>query len=253
MSNQDVALRQVETHVQIPTMLEKPDSIIAIIAAAARDPQVDVSKMQALLDLKQRVDQQNAEIAFNQALTRLQPRLPRVRKNGEIDLGRGGKPLKFARYEDIDAAIRPLLTAEGFSLSFSSEPCASGVLMTCTLSHVMGHSKRSTMQLPADQGPGRNSLQAIGSSHSYGKRYLVCDMLNIVCDGADDDGNAAVALTDEQYEKLATMFDALATGEDKARFLKYMNVGTVEAIRASDYQKAVSALAAKLRQAQGGK
>ena len=231
----------------------RPDSILAIIAAAARDPQVNVETMRALLDMKRELDKLDAEHAFNEALTRLQPKLPRIKKNGSIDLGRG-KPLKFAKYEDIDKAIRPLLTAEGLSLSFTSEPAPSGVLMTGILSHVQGHSRRSTMQLPADQGPGRNSLQAIGSSHSYGKRYLVCDMLNIITEGADDDGNKAEPLGDERYGKLVNMVQACEmTGEEMNRFLKYLGVAKTEDVQTGDFDRAMEALSKKLRQKQGGK
>src|SRR5690242_9609970 len=106
---------------QVGAVAQRPQTVLEIIADAATNPQVDPAKLAALFDLKERVDARDAEMAFNQAFARLQPKLPRVKKNGTIDLGRGGKAISFAKWEDVDAVIRPLLTEEGFSLSFTSK------------------------------------------------------------------------------------------------------------------------------------
>ncbi len=204
------------------------DAFLQVIAAAARDPQVDPAKLTALLELRERLDARQAKIEFNQAFARLQTKLPRVAKNGTIDLGRG-KPIPFAKWEDVDAAIRPFLAEEGFALSFTGEPNASGVSMTCHLRHIMGHEETSTMQLPPDSGPGRNALQAIGSSHSYGKRYLACDMLNIVTKGTDDDGRATGFITDEQALQVHDMISEC--GLDKARVGKLLAIAGVNAVQ----------------------
>ena len=46
------------------------------------------------------------------------------------------------------------------------------------------------MPLPPDVGPGRNALQAMGSTLSYAKRYLAEMLFNIVRENEDDDGQA---------------------------------------------------------------
>ena len=228
-------------------------SIMEIISAVAANPEVDVAKMRELLALKLDVERRDAEIAFNQAMARLQPRLPRVKKNGAIDFG-GGKPaMKFARWEDIDTAIRPRLTEEGFSLSFTAQPAPAGVLMTCTISHILGHSKSSQMQLPPDTGPGRNALQAIGSAHSYGKRYLTLDMLNIITEGEDSDGSKAYPLTAEQLNNVRSMVDACELkGQPLKSFLTFAGAATVEMIQQHRYEDVMQALRKKQKQMQGG-
>src|SRR5712671_2893952 len=124
------------------------------------------------MDLQERHETRQAEIAFNKAFGKMQPRLPRIRKDGTVSLGSGKGSYSFAEWEDIDFIIRPILDEYGFTLSFTSEPTDKGVLMVAYLSHELGHSRTSKMQLPPDAGPGRNALQAIGSAQSYGKRYL---------------------------------------------------------------------------------
>lgn len=228
------------------------DSFLAVIAAAARDPQVDPAKMTALLELKERIDARQAEIEFNRAFARLQIKLPRVKKNGTIDLGKG-KPIPFAKWEDVDAVIRPILTAEGFALSFTSKAVSAGILMTCVLTHSAGHVKTSEMQLPPDAGPGRNALQAIGSSRSYGKRYLACDVLNLVTEGEDNDGSKAFPLTPEQLDQVYNMLGACdLKGPALRAFLKFADANSVETIQQQRYEDVMQALKTKLRKIQTG-
>lgn len=227
-----------------PTALE-------IVAAAARDPQVDPEKLTALLGLQERFEAREAEKQFNASFARLLVKMPRVKKNGTIDLGKGN-PIPFARWEDVDAVIRPILSTEGFALSFLSEPSPAGVLMTGVLTHISGHSRRSTMQLPPDAGPGRNALQAIGSSHSYGKRYIAMDMLNIVCEGQDNDGKSAYPLTADQLREIKSMIQACQL-DDAAmkKFLQLADASSLENIQQMKYEALMEALRKKLRQKEG--
>lgn len=222
-------------------------TILEVIAQAARDPKVDVAKMGELLALKERIEAREAEMEFNRAMARLAPKLPIIKKRGVIDLGGKGK-IPFARYEDLDRAIRPILTDEGFTLSFTSEPAPTGVLMVCTLAHILGHSTTSRMQLPADQGPGRNALQAIGSSRSYAKRYLACDILNIITEGQDDDGQAAGYLTAEQLDQMTTLVDACDLKEEgRKKFLAFAQADRLEHIQQRDFARCCEALKKKAR------
>ena len=47
------------------------------------------------------------------------------------------------------------------------------------------------MVLPLDTSGSKNAVQAVGTSVSYGKRYVMCAMLNIATRGEDDDGISA--------------------------------------------------------------
>jgi hypothetical protein len=61
------------------------------------------------------------------------------------------------------------------------------------------------MVLPADEGKGRNAVQAVASAASYAKRHSAFAMLNIVQGGIteDDDGNAAGGTALDAYAQLA--------------------------------------------------
>lgn len=225
-------------------------AMIQMIKEVALSPNSNVDAIRAMLDMQRLLVRDQAERAFNEALTRLSAKLPHVKKNGKIPLKDSAGKLRevsFAKWEDIDTVIRPLLAEEGFSLSFDTQPRTGdggGLVIVGMLSHVQGHSRTASIPLPLDSGPGRNNLQAGGSTFSYGKKYTAFMLLNIVCEDEDDDGRGVDGVIDNAR---AVEIDLLITevGADKTRFLTFMKANSVPEILASDYQKAVDMLKAK--------
>jgi len=145
--------------------------------------------------------------------------------------------IPYATYEDVDAAIRPIETRHGFARSFLTRPSDKpGCVMILRLTHRAGHSITSERYCRPDPGPGRNDTQAEGSGESYGRRYLTLAMWNIVTVGADDDGNSADPISDEQAMKVQEMLDGLAlTPPNMERFWKMAGSRTVTGIQKSKY------------------
>ena len=195
---------------------EGPANLLSAIVTMAKDPAVDVAKLSALLEMQERMEVRQAEREFAAAFGRLSAVLPRVKKSGTIDLGtdkQSGKArgsIPFARWEDMDTIIRPLMAKEGFALSFDSAPRTAeggGLIVTGTLMHRDGHHRTASIPLALDTGPGRNNLQAMGSSLSYGKRYTAEMLLNIIREGEDDDGKLGGTkfITPEQVDELVAL------------------------------------------------
>jgi len=252
---------KTETNV---VLADNPESLLTAIVRMARDPAVDVQKLGALLDMQERLENRQRETAFNEAFARLQPRLPRVKKNGTLEYpkdpknpdGPKRKISTFLKFEDIDEAIRPLLKEEGFSQSWDTSARAGdggGLIVIHILSHKAGHSKQTSMPIPLDTSGGKNNLQAYGSSLTYGKRYTMCAGLNIVAEGEDDDGvrGGTELITFDQIGKLADLIQE--TKADQDAFLRFMNVAALRDIRVDDYPKAINALMAKKRKMQDPK
>ena len=165
-------------------------NVLAVIARAATDSNVDIGKMERLLDMQERVLNRNAEMAFYAAMSELQDAMPTIKKEGEIKVG-GQVRSRYARFEDILGQTKPLLKQYGFSVAFKSNFVDGQLEITGTLSHREGHHESTTMRLPFDESGSKNNVQAIGSSVSYGKRYVYCMLLNINITEDDDDGRAA--------------------------------------------------------------
>jgi hypothetical protein len=174
----------------IENEVSQSENVLAVISRAATDKDVDISKMERLLDMQERVMSKEAEMAFFADMSALQDVMPTIKKEGEIRV-KGELRSRYARFEDILGQTKSLLREYGFSVAFKSNFIDGQLEVTGTLSHQAGHHESTTMRLPFDDSGSKNKVQMIGSSVSYGKRYVYCMLLNINISEDDDDGNAA--------------------------------------------------------------
>lgn len=215
-------------------------NLLAVIAQAVADPRMDVEKMSKLLDMHERIMADQRRTAYMAAMARVAIKLPEIGRLGESHHG------KYARLEDIDRAIRPIISEAGLSMSFDSAPVDGKIRVTCKLSHSAGYAEEKHIDLPLDTSGSKNGAQSVISTVSYGRRALTKMFFNLVEASEDDDGNGGPEpLTDDQVKDIETMLvDAKA---NRKKFLEYMKAGRIEDIRQSDYAMAVNALQAKIR------
>jgi len=213
--------------------------MFAMIERAARDPAVDIDKLERLMQMKVSADALAARGAFDEAMASMQPELPAIGERGNA-AGR----YTYALWEDINSAIKPVLMKHGFALTFRTD-FTNGITVTGVLSHRSGHREETSITLPADPSGNKNAVQAVASSVSYGKRYTAGALLNLTSHGEDDDAYAAVVetITDAQEIQIAEMLEA--TGSDKAKFLKWLKVEKVSAIPAKSFDSVMATLRAK--------
>ena len=226
-------------------------SILEVIARAAADPTVDVAKLERLLAIQQTILADQRRTSYMAALARLQATLPQIAKSGQILDREGGLRNKYARIEDIDAKIRPLCAAEGFSFSFDSKPAQGGTAYECAMHHRDGHTEVKTLVMPTDKGAGRNAVQDVGSTTSYARRYLLGMHLHLITRGEDDDGNGPPAPITAVH--LAELRAALVeVGGTEERFLKWAGVETWEALTEAHYTRGMKYMDEKRRQRASG-
>lgn len=183
--------------------------LLPMIERAARDPDVNVDKMERLMAMMERVEQRHAEAAFAADLSEMQDELPSIGERGNAS-GR----YTYALWEDINAAIKPVLKKYGFALSFRTD-FSDGISVTGVLTHKSGHREETTIKLPADSSGNKNAVQAVASSVSYGKRYTAGALLNLTSHGEDDDAFAAV----QDYD-ITGWRDAITGAADKTELDK---------------------------------
>jgi len=246
MSN--IAKRQDE----LPGIPE-PANMLAMVMRAASDPDVDAGKMEKLLDMALRLEERQAKAAYTKAMAEMKPELPVIDKRGKIIITDKNDKTKviqstaYGLWEDIDAAITPILMKFGFVLTFRTGNLPDGrVTVTGVLSHVGGHSEESEMALPLDTSGSKNNVQAAGSSTSYGKRYTAGALLNLRFKGEDDNGKAGGdpgPISEEQAERLMELLEA--DKADVAQFCSYlgkklkMEIKSILEIPAAQYNFAV--------------
>lgn len=190
--------------------LNESATLLQVIHRAATDPQCDLDKMERLMAMHERVQAKQAEAQFNTDLAEMQDALPSIGERGVAQRGERGGTYTYALWEDINAAIKPVLKRWGFALTFRTD-FADGIAVTGVLTHKAGHKIETTIKLPADTGGGKNPVQAVASSVSYGKRYTAAAVLNLTSHGEDDD---AFAASGPEFDCTA-WFDAIHTAGSK--------------------------------------
>lgn len=160
-------------------------AIIQVIERAALNPDVDIDKMERLLQMQERVMDRQAMMAYSAAMAAMQTELPSIEERGQTNNG------CYATLEDIVDTVRPILQKHGFAVSFRIQTQERGIQVTGVLMHKDGHREETSMLLPADMTGNKNAVQAFGSSTSYGKRYVLCALLNITTRGQDDNGQTS--------------------------------------------------------------
>jgi uncharacterized protein (DUF2267 family) len=142
--------------------------------------------------MQKEVEHDQARKAFNRAMAAAQAEmLPIVRdaKNSHLNN-------RYAKLETIDAGIRPVYTRHGFSVRYGSAPSPheGWMRITCTVAHDSGYFEENYLDAPVSMtgSQGRKmavtAVQAIGSTVTYLRRYLLGMVWNAVLADDDDDG-----------------------------------------------------------------
>lgn len=224
-------------------------SIMDVISRAASDPTVNVDKLERLMAMYERITSRSAEQAFNEAMSAVQTEMRPI----AADANNPQTKSKYASYLALDRAIRPIYTRHGFSLSYNTadgapEGC---VRVVCDVAKG-GYSKPYHVDMPADGkgakgGDVMTKTHAAGSAFTYGQRYLIKMIFNIAV-GEDDDGNRAGAgplISADQVADIQALLDEVKA--DKAKFLDWLNVASLQEIPVKHYAQAVKALNDKRR------
>lgn len=168
-------------------------SLLQQIIAASANPEVDAAKMEAMANLALKLQGHEQKQEYARDLAAAMREMPRISRTNRIVIpAKDGKPAReqgrFASFENIDAAVRPVLDRHNLSIRFRVGS-DQGVTCTPIIAHRNGYEDvGDTMKVPADTSGSKNSAQAVGSAISYAKRYAMCAALNIVTEGDDRDG-----------------------------------------------------------------
>ena len=250
-----------------PAPARQSDQMLAMIERIATSPSFNLEALNAVVALRERIQAGEAKSAFDRDLAAMQPKLPTIDSRGLItvyskaDRDKVGGPqpgdrpqqvTPYALLADINDAIRPALAEHGFALSFRIGQAADGkITVTGILSHRDGHREETTLTLPYDSSGSKNSVQAAGSSYSYGRRYATLMLLNISSrapQDMDDNGRAAgageeAALDDADIAYVEKLLKE--TNADREAFLGVYKVSAVPALTTAQFKNAIALLEKK--------
>ncbi len=249
----DAALTIREEDYAAPAIQAAPQSetaaVLSMIERAARDPSVDIVKIERLMEMRERIEAKAAEREFNTAMKAAQAQMGPIGADALNPQTRS----KYATYAKLDSVLRPIYTRHGFALSFdeADSPKPDHIRVLCYVSHEGGFTRTYHKDMPADGkgakgGDVMTKTHATGAAASYGARYLLKGIFNIAVGEEDKDGNepANVAtITQDQIDILRDLIEA--TGSDAAKFKAYIKVEDLADIRADKFDAAVRLLKQK--------
>jgi hypothetical protein len=236
-----------------PAMMPIPQipptqSLIHVLSRAMSDPSIDVEKVERYAALYERAIAREDEIAFNHAMMQAQGEMRHI----AADANNPQTKSRYATYAALDAKVRPIYSKHGFSISFDTgDGAPEGCIRILCFVALGGHSRTYHIDMPADGkgakgGDVMTKTHATGAGVTYGRRYLLGMIFNLVI-GEDNDGNDASDtgqfISEDQRAALVALADEV--NADKARFCAYLNVDSFATIKDKDFKRAISALEAK--------
>ncbi len=246
--------KAVAVHVKKP---KKPSSegmaMIAMIERVAMNPDVDISKMQAIVDMRLKLDDRAAEVEYNAAMARAQEGMAKIVKTA-------WNKHTSSFYADLGVivdAIKPVYTKEGLSLSFGTltPTLPNHINIYCDVAHAAGHTKRITAEIALDTvgakgGENKTAVQGWGSTVTYARRYIQVMIFNLALAGEDKDGNAPpikeLELSTQAADWIAAISECTTLQSMQAKYNEGFknltelkdNFGKNQLIKAKDKRKA---------------
>jgi hypothetical protein len=168
------------------------DPYLMMIERAARDPTVDLGKLEGLMALRERVEDRRAKAAFDNAIALAKGEIGPIVKNREVDFStqKGRTNYRYEDFAAVASTVDPVLARHGLSYRFRSEQQGTRLKITCRISHADGYGEETTLEATNDESGNKNSIQAVGSAASYLQRYTLKLALGLAASNDDDAQNA---------------------------------------------------------------
>ena len=215
------------------------DPMVNMIERVAMDPNLPIERLTALMDMRERQLNKEAEQVFNRSFAEAMAEMPDVKRTGHnkhLDV-------RYSTLDDLIHATRPVLSRHGLSLNWQSAIDGNNITVTAIVRHAQGHSIQTTLSGPRDNGKQMNALQGGGSTETYLKRYTGFAILGLSSgDEADDDGQTATAATVSAEQYIALRDRAAEAGVDESKICLAAGVSDLHQFPASQFQSAMNRL-----------
>lgn len=158
----------------------------AQLLTLAVNQNLDIEKLERLMDLQKRWESDQNRKNFFEALAKFQSEVPELRKNKSVSF----KEVKYnyAPLADITRQIKDTCRDCGLSYRWEIADTKEELKVTCLVTHTDGHTERTTMTASPDDSGSKNKIQARGSAIEYLKRYTLIGALGLSTSDSDIDG-----------------------------------------------------------------
>lgn len=173
----------VEVAVVQPTEVASVESFIT----KGIESNVSVETMERLFALRKEVKAEMAKEAFTQAMSKFQAECPIIEKKKIVLDKNGSVRYKFAPLDSIVLQVKEALGRNGLSYSFDEEKTDKTVKAICMITHILGHSKTSSFEIPIGEEQYMSDPQKHGARITFAKRYAFLNALGILTGDEDTD------------------------------------------------------------------
>jgi hypothetical protein len=224
------------------------DPMVSLIERVVMDPDASIDKLERMLEMRERMQAQQAKAAYDNAIAEAKAEIPPIIKTGSVSYGEGTKKTEFT-HETLDGiakVVDPILSKHGLSYRFRSDQDGGNVIVTCIVAHRDGYAEETTLRGAPDASGSKNPYQAVGSAVTYLQRYTLKLALGLAA--AKDDDAAAVmqkdAISEDQYRALRDLIEK--SGADETALLAYLKVSDLMSLPAGKYGVADKMLRQKM-------
>jgi len=208
----------------------------------------DLDKLEKLMSLKREWDKDEARKAYHKAMAAFKSDPPKIFKDKTVsfDTQKGNTSYKHATLGQVTELVSTALSKHGLSASWTTKQNGQ-VIVTCRITHELGHSEETSLAAPSDTSGSKNAIQAIGSTITYLERYSLLALTGLATYDQDDAGIASSEveyINDKQVHKLRDLLIATGLEKKESKLMKYLGVESLEKLPAKDFQKAVAAIEA---------
>lgn len=191
---------------------------------------VNIEVIERLMDLRNRLVEEEAARSFRIAMSDFQSRCPVIKKNKKV-LNKDGKTVRFryAPIDDIFKQIAPLLSECGLSydIMIENDYEHNTIVVIVNVSHVQGYIKTTSFSVPIDPDAYMNPHQKMASAATYAKRHAFCNAFGIITGDEDTDTNDITKnMEEEKVDEKKSKIDALPKViKDGFKIINYNTVG----------------------------
>lgn len=162
------------------------------MAMQAMKAGMSIADMRAMLDLQKDWEANEARKAYVQAMSEFKQNPPEILKRKEVAFN--GTQYMHATLGDVTEAIMQALAEHGISHRWDTTQSNGQIVVTCILTHKLGHSESTTLEGAPDDSGKKNRIQQMASTVTYLQRYTLLAATGLATkDIEDDDGRGGQA------------------------------------------------------------
>lgn len=175
---------------------ESPQSLISL----AIEKGANIEQLEKLMALKERWDAAQANKSFIASMSNFQKEVPTIEKKKLVSYpsSKGGNVhYKYAELGEIDETIKEAMSANGLSKRWEIKEDGEKLICDCIISHIDGHTERTSMSSIKDSSGGKSEIQSRASAISYLQRYTLIGALGLTTASEDNDADGTPQIKSE--------------------------------------------------------